>query len=256
MNILLLDYDGFIAKAFYAGYDKEKPGDFEECIKCLRNLEEYATENAEMFFTDEDFIVKKIVSGHTLKKDIYPSYKCSRKQDDNLGLFREFIKKNEDVIIAEHEEADDLIIRLNEANRNNSLVISDDKDLHKYCKWTCKLNQEFVPNKEHFSIEEQLIQLIAGDSTDGIKGVPNIGEYKAKKYLKNVGYSFENVIKLYKESNISIDECAKNIILVHPIARGVLNPDIEINSVYDIIKEISTRIKEVYYNEEKTDNKE
>lgn len=244
MNLVLLDYDGYIAKSFYAGIDRDKLTDFSECYKCLYNMEGYVYAKAEPFFAGEDFKVMKIVSGHTIKKDLYPSYKAQRKNDEALGAYRDEIKKWDDITIAEHEEADDLIIRLNEKNRDKSIVFSDDKDLHKYCKWTCKLNEDFLPTKEHFSKEEQLIQLISGDFVDNVKGVPNTGDYRAKKYLKKEGYTLENVIKLYKQSNIDIDECIKNLILVHPFAKGVL--DIEVESMYDVVRELSSKVKEVY----------
>lgn len=264
MNLAILDYDGYIAKAYYAGRNKEELDNFEECYECLENMESYINNKTDMFFQGEDYKVVKIISGHTLKKDIYPTYKANRNQDYYLGIFREEIKKREEIIVAEHIEADDLIILLNENYRDSSLVFSDDKDLHKFCKWTCKINEGFQPNKEHFSKEEQLIQLMVGDSIDNIKGIPDIGEYRAKKYLKQVGYTLENVIRLYRDRKIELGECVKNILLVHPFAKGVLEEwDIKplninyitkgyiLEVITQTMEQISKKVKEVYNEESK-----
>ena len=257
MNYALLDYDGYIAKAYYAGADPENPIEFEECYTCLYNMEQYAIEKAQLFFMGEEFKVIKVLSGHTFKKDLFPSYKRSRQRDDFLGIFRDEIKKRDDVTIVENMEADDLLVYINENHRENSVVFSDDKDLHKYCKWTCKLNEEYEINKDNFSKEAQLIQMISGDSVDNIKGVPMFGEQKAKKYLDSVGYSLQNVIKLYKDKQIDADECLKNLILVHPLAKGLLDVELkspkEISNIYynieQVIRFLSDKVKEVYFEE-------
>ena len=68
-NIVLLDYDGYIAKSYYAGRNKEEPTDFEECYRCLFNMEGYAIEKAMKFFNCdyEDLKIIRAVSGHTYK---------------------------------------------------------------------------------------------------------------------------------------------------------------------------------------------
>lgn len=101
----------------------------------------------------KDAIIKYYISGHTYKKDIYPSYKANRKKDPLLGEFREFVKLyygNE--LIKDDVEADDLIVAdYEDYDRNfNPVVFSDDKDLRYYCKRYCKINlsEEVVEQDE------------------------------------------------------------------------------------------------------------
>lgn len=255
-NIVVLDYDGYIHKSYYAGYNAEDPQDFSECFKCLRTMESFIENKADKFFQYEDYEVFKIISGHSFKKDLYPSYKAQRKSDDNLGLYREECKELEDTYVAERLEADDAIVGISECYPDTTLVFSDDKDLHKYCKWTCKLNQEAKFSKEKYSKEAQLIQMITGDPTDNIKGVPMFGEAKAKKYLDTVGYSLQSVIKLYKTQGISPDECMKNLVMVHPCAVGVLDnfytdydPKKTEKMILDFLEAMNEKVKEIYYGE-------
>lgn len=258
MNKILLDYDGFIARAFYAGYDPEYPDDYSGCLDKLNEMEKDAIDKALEFFGDENelYITYRVVSGHSFKKDFYPTYKAQRKNDEALGDFRNIIKRRNDitVIIADYLEADDYIVLSNECDRDCSIVFSDDKDLHKYCKWTCKLGHDDQISKDRFSKKAQLIQMITGDSCDNIKGVPQFGEAKAEKYLNNVGYTLDAVIRLYKTREISLEECVKNLVLVHPVARGVLDIEVDftyepMEIVYMVTHEIAERAKKIY-NEE------
>lgn len=274
----LLDYDGYIAKSFYAGFNKDNPTDFTDCYECLENMTQFAiNKTLDYFKRPTDTNILKVISGHTFKKDIYPSYKGNRTPDEYLGMYRDEIKSryNDELLTAYHLEADDLLVLLNEQLRENSIVFSDDKDLHKYCKYTCKLNESEFISSIKYGAKEQLIQMISGDTIDNIKGVPKFGEKSAKKYLDENGYTFESVIKLYKEKGISIDECTKNIVLVHPCAQGaskfgceetmkyitneiLFGDDEEIiqmnimTNIFEYLNTITNRIKEVY----NSDNKE
>lgn len=254
MNIVLLDYDGFIARAFYAGYDPEYPDDYSGCFDKLNEMEKDAENKAIDFFESDDYQIQRVVSGHSFKKDFYPTYKAQRKNDEALGDFRDIIKRQNNVIIADYLEADDYIIDANEYSRDCSIVFSDDKDLHKYCKWTCKLGHDDQISKDKFSKEAQLIQMITGDSCDNIKGVPQFGEAKAKKYLDNVGYTLDAVIRLYKTREISLEECVKNLVLVHPVARGVLDIETDYTGpmelAYTVTHKIAERVKEIYNEED------
>lgn len=229
-NIVLLDYDGYIAKSYYAGRNKEEPNNFEECYRCLFNMEGYAIEKAMKFFNCgyEDLHIIRAVSGHTYKKDLYPSYKANREQDEYLGMYRTDIKERykKEITLIEYLEADDVLVMVNELFRDDSIVFSDDKDLHKYCKWTCGLNEEKVINKDKYGFVAQLVQLASGDSIDNIKGCPNYGEKKTETYLKRNGYDIYNIIKLYKDNDVNIDDCLKNLVLTHPVATGILECNI------------------------------
>ena len=276
-NLVLLDYDGYIAKSYYAGRDKENTENFEECRMCLYNLERYAINKSMQFFdcAEDDLNIFRIISGHTIKKDLYPSYKANRQPDELLGMYRDEIKADmyKELILYPALEADDILVMINELYPEESIVFSDDKDLHKYCRYTCGLNEDKNINVDKYGYEAQLIQLVSGDSIDNIKGCPNYGEKKAETYLKRNGFTIQNVISLYLANGVNIDDCLKNLVLVHPFSKGVLkdfnktyqeeivytiltNPEYEqegFENMYKQIREVifslNSLVKEVYNNE-------
>lgn len=262
---LLLDYDGFVAKSYYASMSKDN-SDKDSPDIILQSLTNSAIEKAEEFFGTSEIDVYKILSGHTFKKDLFPSYKSNRKSDEGLGEFRDWVKTNVDVVIAENLEADDLICLIN--SEGDCLVISDDKDLRYYNPIIGRVNpeEEIITQDWLVMVDNQYVQMITGDTIDGIKGIPNRGKVWAQKYLDKTGYSLESVIKAYKENNVSSDECLKNIVEVIPVSIDYIDEeykeylDIRLKAskedviysssmklIEGFIRFLSKKIKEIYY---------
>lgn len=250
-DVALLDFDGYICKAYYATISQGST-DFDEMLALLEELVESAKSKVE-----KDAIIKYYISGHTYKKDVYPSYKANRKKDPLLGEFREFIKLyygNE--LIKDDAEADDLIVADYEAydkDRFTPVVFSDDKDLRYYCKRYCKINlsEEIVEQDEKEMEQHRIIQFLAGDKEDNVQGVYGIGEKKALIELNKLGgVTIENVIRIYKNKGISIDECLKNLILISPLCSKVVENycyDELLNNIIGHFKYWNKKVKEIYY---------
>lgn len=224
-DIALLDFDGYICKAYYATMSKGST-DFDEMLVLIEKLVESAKSKI-----DEYADINYYISGHTYKKDIYPSYKANRKKDPLLGEFREFIELYyEDKIIKANVEADDLIVMDYEfySKARNPVVFSDDKDLRYYCKRYCKINltEEIVEQDEKEMEQRRIIQFLTGDKEDNVQGIYGIGEKKAVIELNKLGgITIENVIRFYKNTGISIDGCLKNLILISPLHNKVIEED-------------------------------
>ena len=249
-DVALLDFDGYICKAYYATISKGST-DFDEMLALLEELVESAKSKVE-----KDAIIKYYISGHTYKKDIYPSYKANRKKDPLLGEFREFVKlyygyklikekkKKKKKIEADYEDYD----------RNfNQVVFSDDKDLRYYCKRYCKINisEEIIEQDEKEMEQHRIIQFLTGDKEDNIQGVYGIGEKKALIELNKLGgVTIENVIRVYKNKGISIDECLKNLILISPLHSKVVENycyDELLNNIIGHFKYWNKKVKDIYY---------
>ena len=254
-DVALLDFDGYICKAYYATISKGST-DFDEMLALLEELVESAKSKI-----DKDADVKYYISGHTYKKDVYPSYKANRKKDPLLGEFREFIELYyEDKIIKANVEADDLIVMDYEfySKARNPVVFSDDKDLRYYCKRYCKINlsEEIVEQDEREMEQHRIIQFLIGDREDNVQGVYGIGEKKAVIELNKLGgITIENVIRIYRDKRIGIDDCLKNLILISPLHHKVIE-----EAYYDYgnipeaiighFKYWSKKVKEIYYEDE------
>lgn len=255
-DIALLDFDGYICKAYYATISKGST-DFDEMLALLEELVESAKSKV-----DEGAMIKYYISGHTYKKDIYPSYKVNRKKDLLLGEFREFIKLYyEDKLIVDNVEADDLITMDCEVYEKTGfvpIVFSDDKDLRYYCKRYCKINlsEEIVEQDEKEMVQHRIIQFLTGDREDNVQGVYGIGEKKAIIELNKLGgITIENVIRVYKNKGIDIDECLKNLILISPLHHKVIEEGYyDYSNISDAIighfKYWNKKVKGIYYEDE------
>lgn len=251
-DVALLDFDGYICKAYYATISRGST-DFDEILALLEELVKSAKSKVE-----EDAIIKYYISGHTYKKDIYPSYKANRKKDPLLGEFREFIKLYYgDKLIKNDVEADDLIVMDYEhySKGHNPVVFSDDKDLRYYCKRYCKINlsEEIVEQDEKEMEQHQIVQFLTGDKEDNVQGVYGIGEKKAIIELNKLGgITIENVIRVYKDKEISIDECLKNLILISPLYSKFIenysyNDEDVLDNIVGLFKYWNKKVKEIYY---------
>lgn len=234
---LLLDYDGYICKSWYAAANCE--GDqLDEAERIMLELTKTAQDKAITKYGVHNtvYLVHKITSGHTWKKDLYPTYKLTRKRDEELGNFREYvmIKYQDELTRVPQLEADDVIVAYQEYflynTSDDSIVFSDDKDLKYYTIVHSKIN-ESEPILEELDESNLYRQMLAGDSEDNIQGIPKVGMKTADKLL-NLEYSFKKVISIYKEKGISIDECAKNLNLVIPLSVSFVEDGANLNQKF------------------------
>ena len=252
-DVALLDFDGYICKAYYATISKGST-DFDEMLALLEGLVESAKSKVE-----KDAMIKYYISGHTYKKDIYPSYKANRKKDPLLGEFREFVKLYYgDKINKDNIEADDLIVldyEVYDKTGFTPVVFSDDKDLRYYCKRYCKINlsEEIVEQDEKEMEQHRIIQFLTGDKEDNVQGIYGIGGKKAVIELNKLGgITIENVIRVYRNTGISIDGCLKNLILISPLYSKFIenycyDDEDTLDNIVGLFKYWSKKVKEIYY---------
>ena len=117
---------------------------------------------------------------------------------------KSYIKENYDTYTGEDEEADDLMgIAQTKAGPEDSIIISLDKDLDQIPG----LKYNFMHNV-HYNVTQQqadynfCMQLMTGDTTDNIPGLPGIGPGKAAKALHGLetdyGAMMEEVVRQYQ----------------------------------------------------------
>lgn len=234
---LLLDYDGYICKSWYAAANCE--GDqIDEAERIMLELTKTAQNKAIAKYGIHNtvYITHKIVSGHTWKKDLYPTYKLTRKRDEALGNFREYvlIKYADELIRVPQLEADDVLVAYQQYllfnTSDDSVVFSDDKDLNFYTVIHSKIN-ESEPIIEELDESNLYRQMLAGDSEDNVQGIPKVGMKTADKLL-NLEYSLRKVISIYKEKGILMDECAKCINLVIPLSCAFIENGMNLNKIF------------------------
>jgi 5'-3' exonuclease len=126
---------------------------------------------------------------------IYPDYKMNRHKDPNkqnkfVPDLRQLAVIEDLAVAADGREADDLLrIWAEEARaaKHDYIICSIDKDLkcipgkHFNMK---KDNTQIIEIDEEFALKFFYTQLLKGDPTDNILGVPRVGEVKAEKMLR------------------------------------------------------------------------
>ncbi len=125
---------------------------------------------------------------------LYPEYKLNRHADPNkqnvfVPILRKLAVAEDYAIESTGREADDLLRIWAEQARaagDDYVICSIDKDLK--CipgnHWNMKKNEKFLIS-EMEALRFYYEQLLKGDPTDNIPGVPRVGEVKASKLLQD-----------------------------------------------------------------------
>jgi DNA polymerase-1 len=174
------------------GEPPEDPAADEEYLqKAWLNLQELIQNACEVCFTTE---YKAAVAGEgNFRKDIFPLYKANRHADPKkrnpfVPKLRKMAAAAGIATEAHGMEADDLLRIWAEECRNKDedyIVVSIDKDLLMIPGRHYRIHkQEFVDMSEEAALKFYYEQLLMGDPTDNIGGVPKVGPVKAKKYLE------------------------------------------------------------------------
>lgn len=131
-------------------------------------------------------LVQVYLSGERNFRDnlwVTKKYKGNREQPKptHLPKVREYLLGRWFAVVSQNQEADDDI---GIANRNDTVIVSVDKDLDQLPGWHWNWVKEelyYVTSKDadQFLYE----QVISGDSTDNIPGLPGWGPVKARQYL-------------------------------------------------------------------------
>lgn len=210
-HLVLIDGSGFVFRAFYALPPLVRPSDnaptgavFGFC-KMLAGLKR----------TFDDMTHVAVVmdkSRRSWRHDIYPEYKSNRKATPDelrsqLSLIRDAVGAF-GIVVSELEgyEADDLIATYaHEADQQGASVtiVSADKDMHQLIRggitqWDPMKSQPVTVADvvRKFGVPPERawdVQSLMGDSTDGVPGVPGIGQKTAAKLITQWG-SFDGVI--------------------------------------------------------------
>jgi DNA polymerase-1 len=68
-----------------------------------------------------------------------------------------------------------------------------------------------------------LMQAIAGDATDGFKGVPGVGVVRAKRMLDNDGATWATVMNAYEKAGLTEEDALMNAWMAYLIRKGQYN---------------------------------
>lgn len=219
-HFALLDFDGFVCKAFFAAKAR---GNLGEAWNILYRLYNAATQKAAAYFdvNATKLNIRLFMSGHTWKKDVFEDYKKSREKDPDLSEFRDEVIDMLWIAKSEHLEADDLINlcveHIEMSGEDDYIVFSDDKDLHAIAKRYCKINlaEQVVYNEEPRNMV--YAQMLAGDKEDDVAGLSKVGIKTALKLLGDEA-CIEKVAAIYNDKGSTLHNAYKQILLIKPLS--------------------------------------
>ncbi len=177
----------------------------------------------------DDFILA-LSDKNNFRRKLFPDYKANRRSKfAPIGLdpIRVWMGEEYGTVTYPNLEADDVlaILATERPNRNDQrVIVSIDKDFKGV---PCKF-YDFNRGEMHDITEEEanayhLMQTIAGDSTDGFKGVPGIGVVKAKRLLDTNGANWDTVLKAYADAGMTEEEALTNAWMAYLIRKDEYN---------------------------------
>ena len=133
---------------------------------------------------------------------------------------REWILQEYNTLMYEGLEADDVVgITVGK----NDVAISGDKDFRCIpCKQYDFLRNEFFDVSKEDADYFHLYQTLIGDSTDGYKGCPHIGDVRAKRILDE-SPTWDKVVDTYIKNGSTEEEALKNARLAFILRKGYYN---------------------------------
>jgi 5'-3' exonuclease len=193
-TICLIDGDSLLY------YEMDKPT-LEEALKGIDSRVETILTNC-----NANAYVGFLTGKSGYRYQVSPTYKANRKYRPKPIIFyalREYLKQRYTFVEFEGLEADDLVAYYGVNNGDYKVVIcSPDKDVLHQCigKHFNYQKVEFVTTSETDAEKFLWKQVLMGDSTDNIQGIPGVGIKTAENWLKDREKEIEGfVLRKYVE---------------------------------------------------------
>lgn len=197
------ELDKRLDELFPGKYSREKGVDYDYFSErqlqplsyALQNVKTMLKNIAEKCDLNPEFDLRIFLSpesGNTFRHDLAKSsvYKGNRKDSHRPTYekdIREYLRKNYDCRVADYEEADDLLGIAATELGEEAILITIDKDLdmiagNKY-NWKHDVHYHVSPKEADKAF---CLQLLSGDNTDNIPGLPKVGPATARKALNGL----------------------------------------------------------------------
>lgn len=198
-KVLLIDADSIVYLANYGAEDDVELAKF----KVIEKLQEIITACEEYF----NFVrILVFIKGEgNFRYGIASDYKSNRvEKHPNIAILYQHMKEKYDVIVADGGEADDYIYTAWKMANEQAVIATLDKDLKSGChgNFYDYRKKEFSKISEEDRIYNFRIQMLIGDSGDGVNQTKGFGLAKAKKIVTKGMLHFtymRELIKVYQK---------------------------------------------------------
>jgi len=150
------------------------------------------------------------------RRKLNPEYKSNRAKSRLpiiLRQVKQWIIDELGGVLWANLEADDVIsiLATDKAMDEETIIVSIDKDFKSVPGIFYDYNRgEYHQPSEEDADRYHLIQTLAGDATDGYKGLPGVGVVKAERMLEKDGYTWETVVTCYEKAGMTEQDALMN----------------------------------------------
>lgn len=178
--------------------------------EAMTNVQRELTKIKGQFMWDVPELILFFSDSVNFRKKILPSYKGHRNRKKPCGYKRVInaLSEQYEVIRIPTLEADDAMGIYATANPGN-VIVSPDKDMRQIPGKLYNMD-ELVEITEEEGYQWHLIQTLAGDQTDGYSGVPGIGIKRAVALFDEHGYTWDTVVKAFKDKDMTEEDALIN----------------------------------------------
>lgn len=160
------------------------------------------------------------------RTEVAPYYKMNRKEVRKpmlLGYARGYLMDQWEGRMTDGIEADDLLGILGSSDLDKYVIWSADKDL-KTIPARHLMDGEIITIDEETADYWFFLQTLMGDTTDGYKGCPTVGQKKADAILQ-ADCTWEAVVAAYKKQGLGEEVALENARLARILRDGEYNFD-------------------------------
>ena len=147
------------------------------------------------------------------RKKVLPSYKGNRQgpKPEKLMWLKDYLAKEYRSFIRSTLEADDVMGILSTHPTlvpGEKVIVSTDKDMKTIPGWLFNPDKDKTPRLIDADEADwwHLYQTLTGDTTDGYKGLPGIGDAKARKILDTTGPRWAAVLDAYLAKGLTEED--------------------------------------------------
>ena len=197
-KLAIIDFDAILYSVAYS-VQTESPDDLISMEQAKLAL--YSRLKEILSQVNSDKYVAFVGGTGNFRKDIYPEYKAKRSKQPIyfevwIPVLKAFAVTSLGVVACDGMEADDAIkIAVDrERDKYDIIICRVDKDLAQISgkHYIFDKRDEFVTIDEDEATKLKWKQVLSGDSTDNIKGIPKVGEVKSSEIIE----SSENIEEL------------------------------------------------------------
>ena len=169
---------------------------------------------------DWDNILFCFSSSENYRKKLNPEYKAQRVSHRKPTCYKglvEYIKENYNSVSYGDLEGDDIISVISTCFKNNTVIISGDKDFKTVpCSFFYNFMQDTLGYTDEKTAYKNLLkQVLTGDTADNYKGCPKIGPVTAQKLIDtnsiDISLLWNNiVVEKFKKAGLTEEDALAN----------------------------------------------